>query len=1277
MAKKILGTLVLIAFLVISIHGVYAGCTNGVLPPSGPGNWQINNTTTCSNMTISVNGNLIINNSGSLTLSNVTLQLNHTISPNAIVVNSSGTLNAYLTNFTTNNTTAGYTFNFLSGSAGTINNSRILYLNNTTVGKGFYVASNIKLINTTIIANNGYGLYIINSTPTLNNIAINTSTIGVLVNNSNIKLYNSTINASGNDTFLANNGNLTLFGCTFNETNVSSHIGPDSLLNVSWYIQAFVKANGTTSVPVSGATVKFYSNNTTLRAASTTNASGITPRIVLTEYIRNSSTNKTFNVYNISTNKSSGSYDFVNFTYFNISSNKILGNNITAQMFYPVHRVSFIANSTWPNMSVGGFSIINLILNNTGNTWDTIKISDNASGWTFSYLSNNTNYNGNDKSINLSVSNTADLGLRIEPPSTALPGKTYKFKITANSTASNSRGTWNASYIYLNVTINGAALNWANITQNATDFLENSQASRGSWNDSNYTTAWALWALNYTYGSNFTRINNTLHLFSNTTDANGIWTDANFGNYVATSLVLIAHSELGYTNSTAPADLHKAANYLVAHVNESKSMPKTAIMLTAIYKTGVNTSNANVTWALDWMMRNQTNSTSGKGSWGNNTEWTAWGLMALTAASNTSQNRTNARIWLRNNQRIKGNFGSISSLNDTFISIIALSEDNAGTTWTVDADDGNFSTTYDQYPGSIQRALNWVMLKRDTTKGGWGNSPANNLTTAMAVAAISGAANYGTVFGNVTGTGNATGYNISNAIVSFNSSSANYTVATNGTGFYSINLPAGTYTVLVKHNAFETNSSVNNLTIYNGEEVNQNFGVRPKINVTGLFAGNLLNATGLNGGTDFRIRGKAVYAYNNAPLKGTVYFTSDHGNPIHGSAIWSNSTDGIFTKDKTAPSPNSTTTYTITLWINDSYGSNGTKTATLTVAGSGGGSSSSSGGSGGAAAGDYGLIITAYDQKVTVAQGETKTTQLVAKNSGAAALEDVGLTLVGINSSWYSVNVSGTGAKTEDLDPNEAVTYNIKFTIPDTASAKMYAGTWKVTDKNGLAIAEKNMNLTITQVWTNKSVSELSENVSTLKKNLTALSTELEKLKRHGKNVTALLDKLNTLNKTISDAEAKLAVGDYSSAKDLIANANSLISEVNAGILDLTTTGGFTGLSLGKLGAIILIVGISIAGGLLVWFKFLRVIPIQEIKQYPDRFFEGARIEGVVKSITDTKKGKVFLIQDDTGKLHVRYPYYSTLEVGDLIRARGAIKTYQGTPYMDASDLQKIIIKNI
>ena len=92
----------------------------------------------------------------------------------------------------------------------------------------------------------------------------------------------------------------------------------------------------------------------------------------------------------------------------------------------------------------------------------------------------------------------------------------------------------------------------------------------------------------------------------------------------------------------------------------------------------------------------------------------------------------------------------------------------------------------------------------------------------------------------------------------------------------------------------------------------------------------------------------------------------------------------------------------------------------------------------------------------------------------------------------------------------------------------------------------------------------------------------------------------------------------------------------------------------------------------------LRLIPLgplSEINQYPGRFLEGVRLEGVVKSITDTKKGKVFLVQDNTGKLHVRYPYYSTVEVGDLIRSRGVIKKYKNIPYMDAADLHRVTVK--
>ncbi|HIJ99022.1 TPA: hypothetical protein H1005_03685, partial [archaeon] len=343
------------------------------------------------------------------------------------------------------------------------------------------------------------------------------------------------------------------------------------------------------------------------------------------------------------------------------------------------------------------------------------------------------------------------------------------------------------------------------------------------------------------------------------------------------------------------------------------------------------------------------------------------------------------------------------------------------------------------------------------------------------------------------------------------------------------------------------------------------------------------------------------------------------------------------------------------------------------------------GGGGGEGAGNYQLVITEYDRKLTMAQGETKLVKVTVKNTGLRALEDVGLIIASknneISSTWYRINVSTTGLATEDLSSGETVVYNVRIILPSSALSKTYAGTWRAKDKDSLAIAERGMNLTITQVWTTTTIAALNNSLTSLEKIFADLEKNFTLIKGSVANVSQFETTLKSINGTIKQSRASFDSGAYDDAKS---KADQVSTDISKFVADIEVArsinpaaviiAAFTSLI-----GIVILVGVAVAaslGGFFIWWMFFRIISIGEVKRNPAKFAGGVRLAGAVKSITDTKKGKVFLIADTSGeRLHVRYPYYTTTEVGDLIKVGGVVKIYKDIPYMDATELSRVTMK--
>jgi hypothetical protein len=767
-----------------------------------------------------------------------------------------------------------------------------------------------------------------------------------------------------------------------------------------------------------------------------------------------------------------------------------------------------------------------------------------------------------------------------------------------------------------------------------------------------------------------------------------------WSNNTTTALALIAIKEARLSN-TAYGNLTNAAEYMINSSHASDfcwpdggcNITDTAMILTALYKVGTTPGNDS---AFNWLMDAQL---AADGSWYKNMTATAWSLIAMSIAEKTgNRTKVNAITYIQNNQSMEGYFGSEADVRDTALAVIALKKAGASETWTVNPN--NNTTSYEQYAGSLDRALYWLANKQYTL-GGWGASSSDPVTTSMGVLTFGVTA---TMNGTITGAGAAHGSTIPNAVVTFNST---YVAYADSNGVFSINVPAGTYSISVTQENYTTNTTNSAYVVGSGSNQTLNISMIPNISINGSFAylgsGSLRTVvsdadSNVTAAASFNVNGTAYYKNNNSGVhNGTMYLSSDPTG-ISVTSFNLTTADGNFFKTTTSASPESSTNYTLYLWVNDSHGSNGSSALTtgesewifVYIPPADGGDTNlvSSGGGGGGEASDFGLAITMYDKNLVLAQGESKTTEVTVKNTGVMPLEDVFLKVIGINSNWYTAKVSGTDAETEDLSVDEAVNFKIAWKIPSNAEAKSYSGTWRAKDKNAYAIAEKAMNLTITQIWNNTSVSDLKIDLDQLNANLTSLWNQIQELKAKGKNTSAVEAEFAAFNQTVQNAVSNYNAGDYNSAETGIDNAQILLTNLANSLTSLSKKGGlglgisFDEVSPGNIGIFVILIAIGAVAGFFLWYKMFRVLSIAEIKKNPKMHSEGARIEGIVKSITDTRKGKVFLVADHTDKLHVRYPYYTTTEKGDMIRVTGPVKTYKDVPYMDAADLHRVSVKH-
>ena len=198
-------SVLLLGILLLSTIGSISMAFND--PPGGGGtvngDWYVNDMRSYSGVTINMVGNLIINSTGILTLNNVYLRMNSTVSTTyRIEVRAGGQLYSLNNTRITSGTAYNYRFLIQSGSTAQLQNTNI-----TRCG--------------VMGGNSGNGIYIASDNALLQNCNIDNGYKGICIESARPQILNCTIRNNGYDGIYVLGGFPTIDGCNISRNGLT------------------------------------------------------------------------------------------------------------------------------------------------------------------------------------------------------------------------------------------------------------------------------------------------------------------------------------------------------------------------------------------------------------------------------------------------------------------------------------------------------------------------------------------------------------------------------------------------------------------------------------------------------------------------------------------------------------------------------------------------------------------------------------------------------------------------------------------------------------------------------------------------------------------------------------------------------------------------------------------------------------------------------------------------------------------------------------------------
>ena len=183
----------------------------------------------------------------------------------------------------------------------------------------------------------------------------------------------------------------------------------------------------------------------------------------------------------------------------------------------------------------------------------------------------------------------------------------------------------------------------------------------------------------------------------------------------------------------------------------------------------------------------------------------------------------------------------------------------------------------------------------------------------------------------------------------------------------------------------------------------------------------------------------------------------------------------------------------------------------------------------------YNLVFSKAEILVPVQQNSSNSTEVQVKNTGSAN-QTITFKLVGINSTWYTIN-----ATSANIASGGTAGFKIRFAI-GKEDVKDYLGSYNATSTSK-SIAK---NFTLRVLPAPEEKVKINDTLALYKVEMIELETEINQSRDKGMNVTLAEQKLKELKSNISQAENYIKQGDdisYFNAKQLLPTIKSLIDD--------------------------------------------------------------------------------------------------------------------------------------
>jgi uncharacterized membrane protein len=179
------------------------------------------------------------------------------------------------------------------------------------------------------------------------------------------------------------------------------------------------------------------------------------------------------------------------------------------------------------------------------------------------------------------------------------------------------------------------------------------------------------------------------------------------------------------------------------------------------------------------------------------------------------------------------------------------------------------------------------------------------------------------------------------------------------------------------------------------------------------------------------------------------------------------------------------------------------------------------------------ILISRYNNNITLARGFTKIESVVVTNIGKVTLNNISLYLLGVTPDWFVISPSVY----KDLAPGNSSIFIMTFELPKNAAVGEYPANLLAT--SGVVSDQKRITVSVLS-----SIYELIKaDIKKLREDLQELQVEMRVGQIQGKDVTAIEIILDQIKSQIDEAEELLNLGKHQESLDKIRGAKNLVDK--------------------------------------------------------------------------------------------------------------------------------------